>query len=77
MSDFEQILIVVFVGILLTLVLFGLIGPNWLRKRMRKFNIWGENPTGMFPIDPYETKVNIYWWVFILVTVIFIIFFYQ
>jgi hypothetical protein len=42
-------------AVLFVLFFFGLIGPKWLKNRIRKFNTWAEKDGAVFfPIDPYK-----------------------
>jgi len=50
-----QVLFVSISALFILFVLFGVIGPKWLRIRMRKFNTWAEKEGALlFPLDPYK-----------------------
>ncbi|SRR6266481_1991428 len=52
-----SVLILVFASALLlfSLLVFGAIGPCWLKRALRCFNRWYFNDTAPFtPIDPYK-----------------------
>jgi hypothetical protein len=49
------------VGILLVLLIYGEIGPRWLRNLMRRYQKWNwTDAAPVLPIDPYKPASEIF-----------------
>ena len=52
-----QLIFIGIAGIVFLLFFLGLIGPQWLKTKMRKFNRWAERDT-IFKVNPYQPISN-------------------